>query len=533
MKIYAADLFAGAGGTSTGLVAAAKELGLDIDLTAVNHWEKAVKTHEANYPWATHLQADVQAVNPLEAIPGGHLDILVASPECTHHSRAAGGRPKNEQKRSSAWAIFRWLEFLTVDSVLVENVPEFQTWGPLDAKNKPIKIRRGEIYRAWLRCFRAHGYTVKAKVLNAADYGAPTSRKRLFIIAIRGKKRPKFPVPTYCKEGWPKKKWVAAREVIDWSIKGKSIFNRKRPLSPRTIQRIIEGLKRFGGKELRPFIILMEHGGGVRDVERPLPTITTAKGGSFGLAQPESFILSQASGGAPRNVKDPVPTIPTKGAHALVEPFLVSYHGKEKRICSVDKPIPTIDTSNRFAVAEPFIVPNFGERKTQNPRTHSVDDPMPAVTSHGAGNLVQPCLIKYYGNGNGAKSINEPLDTITGKDRFGLVEPYLVQFNGTKESQIRNSAHSMDEALPTIAAQNHFGLVQPVVNGWVLDIKFRMLQPKELAAATGFPENYRFLGTKTEVVKQIGNAVVVNIAKALCISLLKGKSKLKAGLLKH
>jgi DNA (cytosine-5)-methyltransferase 1 len=455
MKIYAADLFAGAGGTSTGLIEAVKELGLELDLTAVNHWEKAVKTHEANYPWAKHLQADVQAVNPLEAIPGGHLDILVASPECTHHSRAAGGRPKNEQKRSSAWAIFRWLEFLTVDSVLVENVPDVQSWGPLDNKGKPIKFRKGEIYRSWLRVFRAHGYTVKAKVLNAADYGASTSRKRLFVLARRGKLQPKFPVPTHSREGFPSNKWRPARDVIDWNLKGKSIFDREKPLSPRTIQRILEGLKRFGGKELRPFIVLMEHGGGIRDVESPLPTITTAKGGSFGLVQP--FILSQASGGAPRPVDKPVPTIVTKGAHALVEPFLVSYHGTEKRLCSVDEPIPTIDTSNRFGVIEPFIIPNFGERKTQSPRIHSIDDPVPAVTSRGAGNLitpfllpvdgyygqnrphsvdeplntitqrgggnlVEPCLIKYYGTGDGVKSVDEPLDTITGKDRFGLVE---------------------------------------------------------------------------------------------------------------
>lgn len=595
--IYAGDLFAGAGGTSTGLVLAASELGKKVDLTAVNHWKTALKTHEANYPWAKHLAADVEAVNPLEAIPGGHLDILVASPECIHHSRAAGGRPKNEQKRASAWAIFRWLEMLNVDSVLVENVAEFTTWGPLDAANHPVKLRRGEIYRAWLRTFRAHGYTVEAKVLNAADFGAPTSRSRLFVAAIRGKKRPAFPVPTHSKEGWPKKKWRAAREIIDWSIKGNSIFGRKKPLSPRTIQRIIEGLRRFGGRELRPFIILMEHGGGIRDVDQPLPTITTAKGGAMGLAQPEPylvameqvnrkgpkaksvdeplwtistkgaigiaqpFILSQASGGAPRRVKDPVPTITSKGAHALVEPFIVSYHGGKdghKTVAPVTKPLGTVDTSNRFGLATPFLVPNFGEHDGQAPRTHSIEDPLPAVTSHGAGalvepfllpvegffhkegqnkaksldqplgtitqrgggSLVQPFIVKYYNTGV-PKSLEEPLDTISTKDRFGLAEPYVLRFNGTQNSQIRSSARSIEEPLPAIATENHFGLVQPEINGHILDIKFRMLQPHELAGATGFPNEYKFLGTKTEVVKQIGNAVVVDIAKALCLALLK------------
>jgi DNA (cytosine-5)-methyltransferase 1 len=559
-KLYAADLFAGAGGTSTGLILAATELGLKLDLTAINHWKTAIKTHEANYPWAKHLQADVETVNPLEAIPGGHLNILVSSPECTHYSRAAGGRPKNEQKRASAWAIFRWLEFLRVDSVLVENVPEFATWGPLDAKKHPIKMRRGEIYRAWLEAFRAHGYTVETKILNAADFGAPTSRSRLFIAAARGKKRPTWPIPTHSREGWPRKKWRPAREIIDWSIRGKSIFDRKKPLAPRTIQRIMEGLRRFGGRELRPFIILMEHGGGIKDIEDPLPTITTAKGGAMALAEPEPFILSQASGGAPRLVTEPLPTIAAKGAHALVEPFIVSYHddrGRKKRVSSIEMPLGTVDTANRFALAEPFLVPNFGEHDGQIPRTHSVEDPLPAVTSHGAGALVEPFLLPVEGffhkegqnkaksldeplgtitqRGGGSlvepfivkynrtgipKSVEEPLDTICAKDRFGLAEPYVIQFNGTQDSQVKSCARSIDEPLPTIATENHFALVQPEVNGRVLDIRFRMLQPHELASATGFPTGYKFLGTKTEVVRQIGNAVVVSIAKALCLSLL-------------
>lgn len=493
--IYAADLFAGAGGTSTGLIKATQTLGYKIDLTAVNHWEKAIKTHQTNYPWAKHLQEDVESVNPIEAIPRGHLNLLVASPECIHHSRAAGGRPKNEQQRSHAWAIFRWLELLTVDAVLIENVPEFAKWGPLDDNNKPVKLRRGEIYRAWIKTFRAHGYTVDAKILNSADYGAPTSRSRLFVMAIKGKKRPTFPTPTHSKQGWPLKKWRPAKEIIDWSIKGESIFKRKRPLSPRTIKRIVEGLKRFGGQELRPFIVLMEHGGGIHSVDEPLRTITTAKGGAMGLVNP-----------------DP-------------DPFMLGYHAgkncKDSRLKSIHLPLGTIDTSNRFAVVEPFITPNFGEHIGQNPRTHSIEEPLPSITSHGAGNLIEPLLIKYYGHGNCTKSVECPLDTITAKDRFGLVEPYLLQFNGAQESQIKMSPRDIEEPLPTIASQNHFGLVQPEINGYKLDVKFRMLQPHELAAATGFPKNYAFLGTKTQIIKQIGNAVVVDMAEALCISLIK------------
>lgn len=252
-KIFAADLFAGAGGTSTGLILAVQQLGFEIELTAVNHWEKAVKTHKANYPWAKHLQADVEAVNPLDAVPDGHLDILVASPECTHFSRAAGGRPRNEQKRASAWSIFRWIEFLTVDTVLIENVVEFKEWGPLDVNGRPIQDKKGSIFKAWLRTFRAHGYTVEYRVLNAADFGAATSRSRLFIVAIRGKKRPSWPVSSHSKTGHhtltgQTLRWRAAREIIDWDIKGRNIFDPAgKQLSPRTIQRIMEGLKWFGG----------------------------------------------------------------------------------------------------------------------------------------------------------------------------------------------------------------------------------------------------------------------------------------------
>lgn len=186
--IYAVDLFAGGGGSSTGLAQACKNMGCDVELVAVNHWEQAIKTHEANYPWARHLWARVESLDPREVIPGGHLDILVASPECLYFSCAAGGRPKNDQRRSSAWHILRWLEQLKVDSVLVENVREMKNWGPLDRKGHPIKSREGDIYRAWMRAIRAHGYNVDSRVLNAADFGAPTSRSRLFVAARKGNK---------------------------------------------------------------------------------------------------------------------------------------------------------------------------------------------------------------------------------------------------------------------------------------------------------------------------------------------------------
>ena len=558
--IHAVDLYAGGGGTSTGLALACKELGLEVDLTAINHWKEAVETHKANHPWANHLCMEVEQAIPRKIVKGGHLDILVASPSCVYHSRAAGGRPKNEQDRASPWHILRWLEELDVDSLLVENVPEFSGWGPLDAEGNPIKELKGTTYRAWLMAVESLGYTVEARVLNAADYGAPTSRSRIFVAARKGEATIRWPKPTHRKEGKGRRRWRPAKEIIDWSIEGKSIFTRKKPLSPNTIRRIVEGLKRFGGEELQPFIIQMEHGGSLKDMDKPLPTITTAKGGSMAVVRPEAFLLSQGSNGAPKAVsRDPVPAILTGGKHAFVQPFILSQaSGGAPR--PVDKPAPTITGGGAHALVDAFIIPHFGERKTQRPRTHSIDDPLPAATSHGAGSLVSATIIKYHSGRrdggrkraysveeplktidtsnrlgiarsfilpvegfhqeggrthNPARSVETPLGTITQRGYGGVVQPFLAEYYGNSAVQ------SVDEPLPTVPTKDKFALVQPVHNGFALDIKFRMLEVHELAAAMQFPKSYIFMGTKAERIKQIGNAVVVGVAYKLTRSLLE------------
>lgn len=481
-------MFAGGGGTSSGLCKAVKSLHKKVNLVAINHWPEAVAIHKANHPWANHICANVESINPRDVIPKGSLNILVASPECTHFSQAAGGRPKLEQRRASAWHILRWLELLKVDSLLVENVPEFLSWGPLNSRGHPIESQKGETYRVWTEAIKSLGYTVDWRILNSADYGAATSRRRLFVAATKGKHAIAWPETIRARTGKGKKKWRAAREIIDWSIVGKSIFTRKKALSPNTIARIITGLKKFGGKDLEPFIVLMEHGGGIRDLGQPLPTITTAKGGSMALVEP--YVLSQASGGAPRSTDEPIPTILSGGAHALVQPFIVKYHGRKRngddRMQSVEDPISTIDTSNRYALAEPFILPLEGFFRQNAPK--SLDDPIGTITQRGGGSLVEPYLVQYNGSSQSPKSIESPLPTISTKDRFALV--------------------------------------QPQVEDRCLDIRFRMLQPHELAAAMGFAKNYRWEGnvTKGDVVKMIGNAVEVNTAKALCYSLLSGRS---------
>ncbi len=481
--IQAADLFCGAGGTSTGLYHACDQLNAQIQLLAVNHWDIAIQTHKANHPDARHICAMLESINPREAIPSGYLDILVASPECTHHSVARGGKPVNDQLRASAWNILRWLEFLRVENILIENVREFRDWGPLGTDNKPIKSRKGETFQAFLAALHSLNYTVEYRVLNAADYGDPTSRNRLFIMARRGNKKIIWPDKIY---GTKKNPYRTAREVIDWNIHGESIFKRKKSLAPATLARIAAGLKKYGGKKAEPFLVMLYGSNNVRSVDRPMPTIT-ANGQHIGICKPFMIHTNHKGGERTHDIDSPVPTITCghRGEMALIEPFIVRYHGNhpgkndaDKRTHSLDRPLPTLDTSNRYALCEPFITIMKGQSKTRD-----IDRPLPAITTNPHLYLCEPFLTKYYSAGKGIASINEPMDTITTRDRFGLVEPCA---DGET----------------------------------IYDIRFRMLQPHELAAAMSFNKDYQFAGNKTETVKQIGNAVPVRTATELCKSLL-------------
>jgi DNA (cytosine-5)-methyltransferase 1 len=276
---------------------------------------------------------------------------------------------------------------------MAENVPEFEEWGPLGSNGKPLQSRKGETFRAWVETLRSIGYTVDWRVLCAADYGDPTTRRRLFVQAVRGRRRIVWPEPTHSSEanlfGLPR--WRPAAEIIDWSLPIQTLSERKRPLAPKTLARIREGLARYGGQ---PFVVAMEHGGRTVPAAQPLPTVTCARGGAMGVA----YLLPQQSGGSLRPATEPAPTVSTSGAIALV--------------------------------------------------------------------------VEYYGNGQ-ARPVTDPLPTVTCNDRFALVEA-----SGSR-------------------------------------IGFRMLQPHELAAAQGFPSNYQFTGTKTEQVRQIGNAVPCGFSRAL------------------
>jgi DNA (cytosine-5)-methyltransferase 1 len=407
-------------------------------LVAVNHWTVAVETHKLNHPWADHHCARVESLDPRVVVPGSTADLIVAGVECTHHSQARGGKPMSDQSRASAWHVLHWAEMLGTRDVLIENVPEFMSWGPINAQGRPIKARKGETFRAFIQALESLNYRVEWRVLNAADYGDPQRRRRLFLRARAGRRAITWPDTTH-EEG----SWRTAREVIDWSDLGSSIFGRKRPLAARTVARIAEGIKRYCGEYSEAFLQLL-HTGTVRPQDVP--------------------------------------------AAALQRPFLVPRYGERPgqapRTHSIEEALPTVTGTNAPQLVTPFLLPHDQWVAKNGLQVDSVDSPMRTVTATNARNnkLITPFLLPYYRTGV-CKNIDSPMDTVTTRDRFALV----------------------------------------TADGHALDIFFRMLSPRELARAQSFPDHFEFLGNKGQVIKQIGNAVPVSTATALCRSILHKK----------
>jgi DNA (cytosine-5)-methyltransferase 1 len=582
----ALDLFCGAGGTSTGLLQACEKLGMKIRLTAINHWSVAIATHKKNYPNVKHICSSVEGLDPRAVVPGGVVDLLVASPECRHHSTARGGRPIHDQKRASAWYILRWAELLWVKNILIENVPEFRDWGPVTRGGKRIHAKKGEMYRAFIQALKSLGYTVEERVLNAADYGDATTRRRLFIIAKKGLKRIHWPVRTHTQE-----RWRPAKKVIDWSIPGESIFTRKKQLAKKTIERIAAGLEKFAGPYAEPFLVLLRGTAKARSMGRPVPALT-AQGNHVALCKP--FLLAHRVFDRDNvdSIDKPMRTLTSTARDwSIAQPFLVNmehYGGNGKNVRSMKDPLYTISTKPGMSLIQPFLVPNFGERKGQKPRTHSIDNPLPAATSHGAGGLAMPFIITPGGPDlRGGRSVKDPLPTVTCKDRFAVATPFLVNMKGQSKSRsiekplpaqttrkhvylaepymvevnhgrrgATRPAKSVEKPMPTLTAKNGWALIAPMLvkyygtgrahpvtqpvdtittkdrmglavplakGEYAIDILFRMLQPHELAAAMSFPKDYEFTGKKEDVVKQIGNAVACRTARALCLAILKDR----------
>lgn len=477
------SLFCGAGGESVGKHLALEELGIasrDLPAHAINHWDLAVATHGINLPWVQVHREDITQVT---AATYGltHIEMLWASPSCVHHSRARGGKPREEQQRSHAWEVVdRWLRVARVDVLLVENVPEFADWGPLDEQNQPIKERKGEDFRAFVADLQGLGYRVEWRVLCAADYGDPTTRRRFFMQAVRDGRPIVWPEPTHRDPRNPVTltnrhlpTWRAAAECIDWSLPCPSIFARKRPLAEATMRRIATGVVRFvlNGK---PFLV------GV--------------GGRMGQSPS-------------RPVDGPFQTVTTKADTSLIAPTL-------------------IQTS-------------YGERKGQAPRVLDLHQPLGTVVAGGQKHgLVAAFLAKHYGGGpNGVQSPgihpSMPLGTVTAWDHHGLAQvelggavnrSNLVAAFLTSYYSSGGTSQSPGMPLHTVTTIARHGLVTVDIDGTsyaITDIGLRMLEPHELAKAMGFPAWYRWEHadgsplSKRDAVKMIGNACPVNTVKAL------------------
>ena len=483
-----ADLFCGAGGSTTGIRQAVTRMGLKANILAINHWEVAIRTHSANNDGVEHLCESVDHIDPTKIIPGQELDLLWASPSCTHHSVARGGRPRCEQQRAPAWIIPFWLENLKVKRLIVENVPEFQNWGPLDDDGHPVKEAKGETFKAFIAAIRSLGYTVEWRVLNAANYGDPTIRRRLFIQAIKGSGRQiQWPNITHAESqfnvhGLPK--WRPARDIIDWSIPGTSIFNRKKPLADATIKRIAVGIEKYWGDYAKPFLAVLHGTSTVASIDDPLQAVLGSA--HHALIEPVPLIIGQQSGAAARPIDQPIPTVATAGAISITQPFITRFHGgadSAKRNHSINEPLHVIDTSNRYGKVDGFITA-IGQSSAKD-RSRSLDD---------------------------------PLSTVVTKQEHCLITPFILPNEGFYRG---NRPRSVDEPLPTITASRGVGALIEPGGEYVLDIRFRMLQPHELAAAQGFPGDYKFCGTKTEITKQIGNAVPVNLSRELAETILR------------
>ena len=556
-KILAADLFCGAGGFSTGLMRALEEqTDCEVVLTCVNHWPVAIETHTLNHPFARHVCADLEAARPEELVPEGKLDILLASPTCTYHSRARGGRPTSDQQRMDPWIIVKWCTILRVKRLVIENVPEFVEWGPIDTRTgRPIKSRRGEYFRAWWGALEAIGGRGEHRVLKAADYGDATTRERFFALFRFDGGKISWPMPTHAPADRAMmlglQSWRSAREIIDWSLKGRSIFDRPNPLAENTIRRVVTGAMKFRWSE--PYMVALRNHCAARSIEMPVNSIS-AGGTHLGLAQPSvrPFVLSQASGGAARDAGEPLPTFVGRAGSQLAEPVLVAVTGagKPKAPRSPGEPLGTITGKNGVGIAEPCLITvahgNSAREKTPDyRRAHDIGSPVPSITAAAIQvGVAEPFVTPYYGGGSGltGSSVEKPLDAVTTKARFGLVEPVVIQ---TDQTGWKGSVRSAGEPLHTIVTKQNAALVQAVavemdeaafaralaqdrvveIDGvpHVIDILFRMLKNHELAAAMSFSDaeqRYEFAGTQEQVTRQIGNAVPVRTAKALICAIM-------------
>jgi DNA (cytosine-5)-methyltransferase 1 len=555
IRLLYIDLFCGAGGTSTGVENAryAGEQCAKV-IACVNHDANAIASHVANHPDALHFTEDIRTLelSPLVAhvermkkIYPDALVVLWASLECTNFSKAKGGQPRDADSRTLAEHLFRYIEAINPDYIQIENVEEFMSWGDMDKKGHPISKDKGRCYEKWKRNVKKYGYDFDWRILNAADYGAYTTRKRFFGIFAKRGLPIVFPEATHCKNGRKDmfsklEKWRPVKEVLDFSDEGESIFTRKKPLAENTLERIYAGLIKFvaGGKDA-----FISRYNTVRpqdtctSIEEPVGVVTTANR----FAKVQVHFLSKQYSGHPESknisVEEPAGTITCKDHHA----FVSAYYGNGNNH-SVEHPAPTVTTKDRLSLVTPFFMNYY----SGGGQLGSVETPCPAIMTVPKQNLVTPVLMKQVSYrkpwimntafSNIGSSIEQPSQTITANRkwhylmnpqfasaggsvnnpcftliaRMDKMPPYLVEVEGGIGIQV-----TPDDSPMTIKIKEFMALYD------IIDIKMRMLRIPELKRIMGFPEDYVLIGPQSDQKKFIGNAVEVNMARVLCEAICK------------
>ena len=569
------DSFAGGGGASTGIELAT---GRVVDI-AINHDPDAILMHKTNHPHTVHYQASVWDVDPLEVTGGSPVGLLWASPDCKHFSKAKGGKPVDKNIRGLAWIVLRWAGTVRPRVVILENVEEFQTWGPV-RRGHPVKAKAGQTFRRFIDQLEGLGYAVEWRELVAADYGSPTTRKRFFLIARCDGRPVVWPEPTHAPADSPevlagkKLPWRSAAEIIDWSLPCPSIFDTReeirekyglsaqRPLRPNTMRRVARGVDKFVVKSANPFLVVVNHAGEFRgqEIVDPLQTITAKHG--YGVVSPTMapWTVTNTTNSTGHPVNEPIDTARTGGGggQMFFGASLIQYHTEQSehvRGQEITGPIMTIDAANRYGLTAASLVKYYGSDQ----HGQSAGDPLHTVTAKDREGVLAANLAKFYGGaytGEGSR-MSDPLHTVTAVDHNAMTATHLVKMKGT------NLGGPMSEPVQTITAGGgHFGVVTTVVakaerdadlKHWpeirdllntycgyrlgpedvilfeiggtayfMADIGLRMLTPRELYMANGFPQDYKierdYTGReypKTKQVARCGNAVPPPFATAL------------------
>ena len=493
------DSFAGGGGASLGIEWAT---GRSPDI-AINHDAEALALHRANHPRTRHLCESVYKVDPRIVCGRRDVGLLWASPDCTHFSKARGGKPAKKAIRALAWAVCAWAKAVRPRVICLENVEEFATWGPLGEDGRPCPQRKGKTFRHWVARLRNLGYAVDWRELRACDYGAPTIRKRLFVVARCDGQPIVWPEPTHARPGdllLPP--WRTAAECIDWSLPCRSIFGRSKPLAEATLRRIARGIRRYVIDAARPFVVPVKSWGGggnePRGLDEPLRSITAGKRGEFALVAP-----------------------------SLIQTGYGEREGQAPRCLDLHQPLGTVMGGGvKHALVTALLAKHFGGNETDG---QSMRVPMGTVTTRDHHALVTSNLIRLHGAGNIGQPVDAPVSTIRAQGtHLAEVRAFLIAYYGTDQ------AGDPRTPLATATTKHRFGLVTiHGVDYEIADIGMRMLQPRELYRAQGFPDSYAIdvAGpdgkrlTKTAQVRMCGNSVAPPIAAALVRAQLEAREE--------